>query len=220
MIEQIQESNNRKKDQINRLPDLVGQRPGSNASSENLDLILHCLANPNIESIRKAAEYVAESDGRVGNWRRTMDQVNDDHGVDFQGIVRELKKQFPEDTLEILVEGCGESTFGSELQQPGVKITRSDVIKWDEQEDFHNVSIHDLYQHFGEKRFHLIVSTRAGLDCGGDHPHSIANMFMVLKNGGRAYLTVTTNHHLIKQGMQTLGVSYKQTNKGFVLYRK
>jgi len=145
--------------------------------------------------------------------------VEKDQGIKFQEEIGKLKKRFPRQKIEILDEGCGLSTLADELEQPNVHISKSDLVHSVSPKKFHKVSVHDLAKHFGKNRFHLIISTRGGVDWGGDYKNAIANIYATLKPRGKAFITATANSELMQKCAQDLGITYKGRWNGIILFK-
>ncbi|HLC92806.1 MAG TPA: class I SAM-dependent methyltransferase [archaeon] len=153
--------------------------------------------------------------GNIGEYRRNLEKIQRDHGVNFRKKVGTLKARFPKQRIEILNEGCGESSFAAELaSEKGIRITNSDLVDRHSQPNFHKVSVHDLARRFGKNRFHLVVSTRGGVDWGGDSRSSLSNIYEILKPGGEAYITQTWNFEYLLEVASSLGIPAKLSGTG------
>ena len=169
------------------------------------------LGNPYRGSIGTSETEVLCHFGKVGNYHRSFFEVEKDHMVKFEYVVNGLMARFPNEKLEVLDEGCGLSEFGQELaDRTGVHVTKTDLVS----SRGSSVSVHDLHSRFGEGRFQLVVSTRGGVDWGGDPLHGVANIYSVLKVGGQAYITVTCNaNRLRKKIREELGIDCMGTHQ-------
>jgi SAM-dependent methyltransferase len=153
--------------------------------------------------------------GLYGKTNRTLNEVNNDHGVDFWEIIRELQKFYKGNIrVRVLDEGCGNSSFTNELARKGINVTRSDLINWGHAGDFHVVSVHDLLEHFGRSTFHLVVSTRGGVDWGGNSARALANIHEILVPGGAGFITTTGDSQTLIETAQTIGIPCCRVKNG------
>ena len=176
-------------------------------------------AGRDLTSIENQRGDLAIRGGRVGNWKRRLDEINDDHNTDFKVEIANLQKRFPHGDVEVLNEACGQSSFASELSGQEIRITNSDLFPRSSQPNFHQVSVHDLVEHFGKNRFHLVVSTRGGADWGGDARSAVSNIYGVLKPGGIAFISWTlSNDHLLEIATK-LGISCREAGRGIKIWK-
>lgn len=128
---------------------------------------------------------------------RNLKNVNNIHDTDFFETVRTLSKRFPGQTIELLDEGAGESTFGKELEEQAdkirqglVKVTRTDIRKLDP--EMVVASPEELLRVFGYNRFHLIVSSFGGTVYSKVRLSvALSNIIGCLKPGGMASICIT-----------------------------
>ncbi len=126
--------------------------------------------------------------------------------TDFVEKVRELSSQFPGETIEVLFEGAGFSTFPQELERRckgaglRVRVSKSDLYskknyarmasdaKTDGQ-NYRSAAPEQLVKIFGERHFHLVISRSGGLTYTPfPQVKGIANVCGVLKPGGEAHI--------------------------------
>lgn len=150
----------------------------------------------------KRNQYVYVKESRVGRGtnHRTLSAVNEAHEKDFVAIVESISKRFSNQTIEVLDEGSGESTFFKELPEKlkekcAVKVTRTDIdpeIQSTQQSQVVHCNPEELFERFGPDRFHLIVITFGGTNYTvGSQAKAIANIISILKPGGEANLLLS-----------------------------
>lgn len=145
--------------------------------------------------------YVKESRAGRGCFTcRTLSAVNEAHEKDFAAIVESISKRFPNQTIEVLDEGSGESTFFKELPEKlkekcAVNVTRTDIdpeIQSTQQSQVVHCNPEELFKRFGADRFHLAVTTFGGTNYTvGSQAKAIANIISVLKPGGEASILLS-----------------------------
>ena len=101
-----------------------------------------------------------------------------------------------------------------------MRVTRSDAHPLEHSKDFHRISVHNLARHFGQDRFHAVISTRGGVEWGEDGKSALANIYETLKPGGMAFITVTTPTTL-RANAQELGLPFfRHVNHGIILFKR
>ena len=153
---------------------------------------------------------------------RTLAEVNSFHRKDFVKIIHDLKRNFPNEQLEVLDEGAGNSSFGKELQenvktQTGLEInvTRTDLQGV---ADSRPHSPQELFKHFGRNKFHLIVSTFGGTTYSHSIQKSVSNLISVLKPGGVASLLLQGSKERLEQ-IKKLGRVFPNAHLDFFVYK-
>lgn len=124
-----------------------------------------------------------------GNIKRSLADVNTEHGRNFEDVVRGLARRFPKERIQVLDEGAGNSEFGTQLterlkDEVDVSVEKTDI-------NFPHlkqmVSPEELVERFGRDRFHLVVSTFGGTQYTTiSRRRALANIIAVLKPGGIA----------------------------------
>jgi SAM-dependent methyltransferase len=165
---------------------------------------------------------MAEQNPRYCPTARTLAQIEKIHGIDFKKEIRTLQRRFPRQVIEVLDAGSGESTFAAELTSDRVRVHRSDIRDIGGN-DFHQVSTNRLLERLGPNRFHLVVETTGGTHKGGSFPTALANIYSVLKPGGKAII-VATQHARIEMPLfvrlvRRLGITHKVVGETLILYK-
>jgi hypothetical protein len=126
-------------------------------------------------------------------------------GPGFVSVIEALRKRFPHQTIQILDEGAGNSTFGAELLHESeskfgknaVSVRTTDIRDtdyWFEGAPKTEATPEQLVQKFGREQFHLIVSTYGGLTYTTINPiRGLSNVITALKTGGQARLRIRTD---------------------------
>ncbi len=131
----------------------------------------------------------------TGTTDRSLDTINKIHKKDFGKIVEALKQKFPHETIKVLSEGAGESSFAMELveNKSKVKVTRTDILY--RPETNMNLSPEELLKRFGKQSFHLIESTFGGLTYTTiNQEKALVNIIQLLKPGGIASIASTYSY--------------------------
>jgi hypothetical protein len=128
-------------------------------------------------------------------------------GPGFLPTLRHLRRKFPGETLQVLDEGSGGSSFGRELQEQAVKAFGKESIRIFESDAYprtkYGSGVHDLrtlvaatpeelVKEFGPEKFHLIVSTHGGINYTPlPKIKGLVNIAIVLKSGGEARIKIS-----------------------------
>ncbi len=167
---------------------------------------------------RPEERRIARVGGKVGRYTRTLAQAEQDHQVNFMRELLELKRHFPKERLEVLVEGCGQSSVPNELRQKGITVLATDIVPRGINANAAPVSVNDLASQCGRNKFHMIISTRGGVDWGDSPEKAFANIFAVLKPKGKAFITLTYLAQT-KETLQKLGIPHNLKQNRLVIYK-
>ncbi|MFH0955571.1 MAG: hypothetical protein V1777_05690 [Candidatus Micrarchaeota archaeon] len=159
-------------------------------------LVLSPTERKKVNYSQKKMEEIPWGQDEVRPDTRSLKEVNAEHNVDFMVRLRELKQRFRNQTLEVLDEAAGKSTFATQLTEEAnrefgpnaIRITRTDIrekglsgLKID------RVPVERLVEKYGKNRFHLVVSTLGGPNYTSiTSIKALANIIEVLKPGGEA----------------------------------
>ncbi|MCR4368846.1 MAG: hypothetical protein NUV67_02985 [archaeon] len=121
---------------------------------------------------------------------RTLKDTNDAHNKNFRKITEELSRAFPGETLNVVLEGNGDSSFGYELNRGRDGTTKVNVIRTDISPSSpveHNIFPEELAKKIPANSAHLVVSTFGGVTYTKvSQEKAIANIIHILKPGGIA----------------------------------
>ncbi|MFQ5406119.1 MAG: methyltransferase domain-containing protein [Candidatus Micrarchaeia archaeon] len=150
------------------------------------------------EKLRLARNNSFDRAGMYKN-NRTLREVNRMHGRNFEKIIKEMITQFKaseKKPLNVLDEGCGESTFIIELKKKfkdkinAVALDVKPIPKMREHCNANNISykiwrVGALSKKFPKEHFHLIVSTAGGLFHSPTPAQALREALKVTKKRGR-----------------------------------
>jgi len=118
--------------------------------------------------------------------RRTLKEVEQFHGIKIKPIIEKLFLRFQDETLEVLDEGAGKSSFASGLRKSFGK--NLNVTKTDIRSSFFSkttkVKVMGLVKKFGKNRFHLVFSTAGGAEYSSLSKKALYQIVSVIKPGG------------------------------------
>ncbi|MFH0715151.1 MAG: hypothetical protein V1847_05345 [Candidatus Diapherotrites archaeon] len=98
-------------------------------------------------------------------------------------------------------------------------------MKYSKRSDFFLVSVYDLARKFGKNKIHLVVDTHGGTEWGvakdAGFASAFANIFEILKPGGKAFIAIGSTDKGQKQVQtaEALGITCKRSKKGIVLFK-
>lgn len=159
------------------------------------------LSKRDFEDIKRNRDFAATLNSRYNS----LAEVCKLHGIDFPGLIKELKKQFPGQRIEVLDEGAGKSTFAKELTETAnreigedsLNVTKTDIIGNPEKQVI-EASPEQLLQRFGPEKFHFVSSTFSGMHSTHlDFGKGMENILRVLKPGGKASILVSKKDLLV-----------------------
>ncbi len=142
------------------------------------------------------------------------------HGIKFKPIIKELRKKFPDQTLEVLDEGAGRSSLKRGLlwRFKDLHVTTTDICKgimWPmpKKPDV-IVNVVHLVERFGENRFHLVVSTGGGAWRSPVPEKAFFQIVSVLKPRGVGIIATGIPKERLRQLAETFNINI-QSFKSF-----
>jgi len=132
---------------------------------------------------------------------RNLSDVNYHHQKDFAKIIIELSGRFPGETIRVLNEGTGQSTFKRDLERELKGKVKMQIVTTDIQRaqnpDVVTVP-EELVKTFGRNSFHLVESTFGGVYHTRLFPpkKAISNVIEILKPGGIASVIIIMDHKI------------------------
>jgi hypothetical protein len=132
---------------------------------------------------------------------RNLHDINFHHQKDFAKEIIELSERFPGETIKVLNEGAGQSTFKRDLERELQGKVKMQIVTTDIQKA-HKPDIvavpEELAKTFGRNSFHLVESTFGGVYHSRLFPKrkAISNVIEILKPGGLASLIIIMDDKL------------------------
>ena len=121
---------------------------------------------------------------------RKLKEVDREHNKNFAEIIEGLSRAFPKETINVVSEGNGMSSFGHDLQKSlhgkaKIKVIRTDIDPYVPAE--HKIFPGELSRKVPSNSVHLVVSTFGGVTYTKvSQENAIANIIHILKPGGIA----------------------------------
>ncbi|HZX19744.1 MAG TPA: hypothetical protein VFF13_01890 [archaeon] len=150
----------------------------------------------------KPLEYVAPD--------RNLHDINFHHQKDFVNEIIGLSKRFPGETIRILNEGVGQSTFKRDLERKLQGKVKMQIVTTDIQKA-HKPDVvavpEELAKTFGRNSFHLVESTFGGVYHTPLFPpkKAISNVIEILKPGGLASVIIIMDYAIESELGKFLG---------------
>ena len=120
----------------------------------------------------------------------SLDRINRIHKKNFALIAKNLHKKFPGETLVVVSEGAGRSSFGRELEKELTGEARVEIIRTDLDQSVNPtfyVSPEELSKKIPANSAHIVESTYGGSTYTKiSQEKAIANIIHILKPGGVA----------------------------------
>lgn len=144
---------------------------------------------------------------------RDLREINHLHQKDFAKTIIDLSRKFPGETIRVLNEGAGSSTFKGDLEKELKDTVKMQIITTDIQRA-HKPDViavpEELAKIFGINSFHLVESTHGGIYHTKLYPpkKAIANVIEILKPGGIASLKIIMDQK-IESDLGTFLARYK-----------